>query len=142
MGIHRILVPIDGSPPAVAALEHAITVAGATGAAMDVVTVVDLGQLDFYDGMFHTPEQVDAIQTRVKQDVLDSAVGLVAGRVPATFSVLHGPVIRTLLGRVTTADIDLVVLGRTGKGAVEQLFEGSVSRRMAVACPVPVTLVG
>jgi nucleotide-binding universal stress UspA family protein len=142
MGIHRILVPVDGSAPSVAALEHAVTIASATGAALDVVTVVDLGQLDFYDGMFHTPEQVDAIQTRVKQDVLDTAEAHVAGRVPATFSVLHGPVIRTLLSRVSTADVDLVVVGRTGKGAVEQLFEGSVSRRMAVGSPVPVTLVG
>lgn len=142
MGIHRILVPVDGSAPAVAALEHAVAIATATGAALDVVTVVDLGQLDFYDGMFHTPEQVDAIQTRVKQDVLDTAQAQVAARVPATFSVVHGPVMRTLLGRVAKADIDLVVLGRTGKGSMEQLFDGSVSRRMAVACPVPVTLVG
>jgi nucleotide-binding universal stress UspA family protein len=142
MGIHRILVPIDGSDPSNAALEHAVTVARATGAALDVVTVVDLGQLDFYDGMYRTPEQVDAVQTRVKQEVLDAAEQRVGDRAPATYSVLHGPVIRTLLSRVSKAQADLVVLGRTGKGAMEQLFEGSVSRRMAVRCPVPVTLVG
>jgi nucleotide-binding universal stress UspA family protein len=142
MSIHRILVPIDGSAPATAALEHAIFIATATGAALDVVTVVDLGQLNFYDGMYRTPEQVDAIETRVKQDVLDGAVATVADRVPATYSVLHGSILPTLLDRVAAAEIDLAVLGRTGKGAVERFFEGSVSRRLATRCPVPVTVVG
>ena len=63
MGIHRILVPIDGSAPSNAALEHAVTIARATGAALDVVTVVDLGQLDFYDGMYRTPEQVEDLRS-------------------------------------------------------------------------------
>lgn len=140
--IDRILVPLDGSDPSFAALDFAAGLAGALGATLDVVTVVDLGQLDFYDGMYHTPEQVDAIQTRVKQDILDQARERVPASVAAEFDVLHGPVVRTLLARVTGSGADLVVLGRTGKGAMERLFEGSVSRRITSLAKVPVTVVG
>jgi nucleotide-binding universal stress UspA family protein len=140
--IDRILVPLDGSEPSFAALDFAATLAGALSAKLDVVTVVDLGQLDFYDGMYHTPEQVDAIQTRVKQDVLDQARHRVPEAVDATFEVLHGPVVRTLLSRIAHEGVDLVVLGRTGKGAIERLFEGSVSRQLTGLSPVPVTVVG
>jgi nucleotide-binding universal stress UspA family protein len=48
MSFSRILVPIDGSDPSGRALQLGLQLAASTGAALEVVTVLDLGQLDFY----------------------------------------------------------------------------------------------
>ena len=56
--------------------------------------------------------------------------------------VLHGRVVDALLDSIAWDDISLVVMGRTGKGPLRTLLEGSASRGMAARCPVPLTIVG
>ena len=45
MTIKKILVPTDGSEPANRAIDYAATLAKATGAKLDILTVVDLRQV-------------------------------------------------------------------------------------------------
>ncbi len=104
--------------------------------------MVSLGELDFYDGMYKTPEQVAALLTRHRRGVLEAAQALVPDSVACSGELLEGPVAATLLKRAADIDADLIVMGRTGKGRLERLLKGSVAQRVSSLAPVPVVLVG
>ncbi|MFZ9887132.1 MAG: universal stress protein [Myxococcota bacterium] len=137
----RILVAIDGSEPAERALVLATSLAQKTGASLDVVTVIDLGQVDVYDGFYLTDRQINEIQQRVHDAVVDKARVQVPAEVDASFRILRGSARKTLLEESERAGVDFLVLGRTGKGAWQRMVEGSVSRSLTVHAPVPVIVV-
>jgi nucleotide-binding universal stress UspA family protein len=135
------LVPVDGSPASLRALDHAVTLAAALHTRVEIASVVDLGQLDFYDGMYHTPDEVEALTRRLRTDVLEHARARVPAGIDHHAVLLRGPIVRTLLQHAAEINAGLFVLGRTGKGALERLVDGSVSRALAFRAPLPVLLV-
>ncbi|MEL6346875.1 MAG: universal stress protein [Myxococcota bacterium] len=143
MPIQKILVPVDGSEPALRALNFAVEVATAMGASLELVTVLDLGQLDFYDGMYRTIEQIESWQEEIRSDILMRALDtLPDDRPPTTTTMLKGAAVKALLAHINDSEPDMVVMGRTGRSAVNRILHGSVSSRISAASPVPVTLVG
>lgn len=137
----RVYCPIDGSEASLRALDVAAGIA-ADGAELAVVTVLDLGQLDFYDGIWLTTEQVESWQEKVHAATLAKArERLEARAISASFEMLRGPVVRSLLDHAAEHGADVLVIGRSGKGALERLAHGSVSRRLAAQSPVPVITV-
>lgn len=142
MALQRILVPIDGSEPSRAALDFGVALANACGAAIEVVTVVDLGQLDYYDGMYRSIPQLEAWQADIKRGILDAACETIPEDGPDwTSRLMRGPAVRTLLKHIETTRPDMVVVGRTGRGALDRALHGSVSRRLCARAQVPVTVV-
>lgn len=69
----RILVPVDGSEPSMRAVDLAAEIASATDAEIDLVSVVDLHQVDVYDGFYLTKEQLSALKARAQEHILDDA---------------------------------------------------------------------
>lgn len=137
----RILVPVDGSAPAERALELAVRLAPSLGAELDVVTVLDLSQVDVYDGFYLSDAQLEALQKKVKSEILESAAQKVGERAKVRTRLLRGRAAQTLLDEAEDAGVVLIVMGRTGKGAFERLVQGSVSRNLAAHSPVPITVV-
>ena len=142
MPFTRLLVPVDGSAPALRAVAVAVELAGALGASVELASVLSLGELDFYDGMYKTPEQVAALHTRHRRAVLEAAQAEVPETVSCSGVLLEGPVAASLLARATETDAHLIVMGRTGKGRLERLLKGSVAQRVSSLAPMPVVLVG
>lgn len=138
--LKKILVPIDGSEPSLRAVEHASMIAKATGASLDLVTVLDLRQVDVYEGFYLTDEQLEKIEEHAHERVLDVAKKKVPEGVKVQTRLLKGPALKLLLHEAE-AGADLVVIGRTGKNALERVLEGSVSRGLAAHCKVPITIV-
>jgi nucleotide-binding universal stress UspA family protein len=136
----HLLVPVDGSEPSLRALDAALGLARATGATLTVATVLDLGQLDFFDGMYLSHEQVERWQELVKLEVLEVAEARLGG-FDARLRLLRGAVVPALLAEAEAAGVDLFVLGRSGKGALDRLAHGSVSHRLGAASPIPVLTV-
>ena len=137
-----ILVPVDGSDASMRAVDLGVQLAEALDAALEVVTVLDLGQLDFYDGMYMSLEQIESWQERVRNDILEAAMA----RVPddglkASFELVRGPVIKSLLAHIDKVKPSMVVLGRTGKGALREAIAGSVSSPLVHHLHVPVTVI-
>lgn len=137
----RILVAIDGSEPAERALRLAVSLAQKMEMALDVVTVIDLGQVDVYDGFYLTDRQIDQIQQRVHDAVIEKARGSVPKEVDASFRVVRGSARKTLLDESERSDVGMMVVGRTGKGAFQRMVEGSVSRSLTAHAAVPVVIV-
>ena len=137
-----VLVPVDGSDASMRAVDLGVQLAAALAADLEIVTVLDLGQLDFYDGMYMSLEQIEGWQERVRKDILDAAMARVPDEGPrARFELIRGPVIRSLLDHISKVKPSMVVVGRTGKGALREAIAGSVSSALVHHLHVPVTVI-
>jgi nucleotide-binding universal stress UspA family protein len=122
MQIRNILVGYDDSAPAKRALTLAEDLAGRYGARVVIVTV--LRPLDIpVDVMAPTETQVLGARRALEREA-DRIRGL-GIRVVAFVEV--GEPTRTLFEIAERLDIDLTILGRSGKGALARLMMGSVT---------------
>lgn len=122
----KVLVPIDGSEQANEALIEAAEIAKRYGAQLIVTTVVD----DYLQ--ITSPEQAQAIYEFTRkagteivekaiESIKDSELEKVEGH------VLKGDPRHSIVDYAKEENVDLVVIGSTGKGAIERVLLGSVS---------------
>ena len=138
----RILVPIDGSEPSLRALDAAAQLARSMGQRLDVVTVLDLAQVDVFEGFYMNDEQMRRLMERTQTEVLEKVPGRLGPDAPPFASrLLHGKALKVLLEEASQPGVSLVVVGRTGKGMFERMLEGSISRGLVVHATVPILVV-
>lgn len=141
----RILVPIDGSDTAWAALNKAIELAKDQHAALRIIEIVDLGPL--FRASISGANLADiekAIIQDCKRDLARAdALARSAGLTPET-ALIEGS------GRRISSDIideaerwsaDLIVMGTHGRHGIERFVLGSVAEGVARSAPVPVMLI-
>lgn len=139
-GRERVVVGIDGSAPAQAALDWAL----AEGARRDaVVEVVHAWQVPLAYGPLAGPfpydvGEADAVPRRLLTEAVDAAVAR-ARPVAVERTLLEGGAASALLEVAQGADA--VVLGRRGLGGFGSLLLGSVSDHVARYAPCPVVVV-
>lgn len=146
MGLHTILVAIDGSDHAEHALQTAIDLARHQPARLVLLHVVhplatvsmSTGS-DDYEQLEHvhisTADVLRAMGDRVVEGAL-RACG--AAGVPATSIVRAGDPTRVIVEAATDEDADLVVLGSRGLSDAKGLLLGSVSHKVISTAPTPV----
>ncbi len=137
---HRIVVGIEGSGGAKAALRFALVEAGYRGASVDVVTAYSHTRIPVSPDFNYVPfdivnlrEEVERMQSEVVDEVLDS----VADRdVVVRRRVIEGRPADTLIRAAEGAD--MLVVGSRGRGGFRGLLLGSVSQQIAQhgSCPV------
>lgn len=128
----RVLVGIDGSMESRRALETALEVFGARCGRLVLAEVVS-----YDDAEDHLHVGVDAALQR-----LEAVAGHArCSRVRVRCEVLAGPVGETLRRFAAEQDVDVVVVGRRGRGLTARLL-GSVSSDLVHHSPVPVLVVG
>lgn len=138
----RILVGVDRSEHARVALEQAIDLARAEGAAMTVLVA--------YSGVIQwgpaplPPDAVDEYLTGVQDDAKALAAE-VAARIPADLAaqmlVVDGSPAPALLDQAAAGNHDLIVVGSRGRGDASSLLLGSVSHAVLHHSRVPVLIV-
>lgn len=143
----RIVVGVDGSPGARAALAWALTAAARRGADVEVVAAfaVDLYWIDAY---LLEPEAVGDVRTDTERRARamvsevrgDPAIAAVPGSAETTVDVvaLAGGAAENLVQRAESAD--LLVVGSRGRGGVRSTVLGSVALHVSshAGCPVVV----
>ena len=136
----RIVVGIEGSGGARAALRWAIQEASLRGACVDVVTAYSHTRIPVSPDFNYVPfdivnlrEEVEHMQAEVVDDVLDS-IGEPA--VEIRRRVVEGRPADTLIRAAEGAD--MLVVGSRGRGGFRGLLLGSVSQQIAQhgSCPV------
>lgn len=131
---HRILVAIDGSPDARAALDHAIELASDQRARLTLVTVVPaLSSAAILSGA--SPQSLADCFGRALAEHRDA----VPDDVSVTTRTLEGNPAKRIAE--LAEDHDLVVMGTHGRGRVGEALLGSVSREVVHLSAVPVLLV-
>ena len=145
---HKVVVGIDGSPHAAAALRHAIDIAQTQHASLTLVTALQPFH-DWYSGLAMggpvTPAEFDPELTAslkaAARDVLEAAGATVPSDVTCEARLVEGRVIDVLLEAVHEGDHDLIVVGSRGRGDIRSLVLGSVSHHLIHCSPVPVLIV-
>jgi nucleotide-binding universal stress UspA family protein len=133
----RIVVGVDGSMGANAALRWAVRQAAATG--VDVVEAVNAWELS---GSVLPPPVGVYDPQQLAADVLHEAVTGELGENPEVRVkelVMPGPPRQALLGHARGAE--LLVVGSRGLGGFSGLLLGSVSRHIVEHAPCPVVVV-
>jgi nucleotide-binding universal stress UspA family protein len=131
---HRILVALDGSPDAAAALAHAATLARDQNALLTLLTVAPRPAQPVAVGASQPPDLLD-----VHEQLLREAADSLPPDVGVTTRLERGNAAETIL-RLATDDHDLVVMGSHGHSRVHRALLGSTSERVLKASPVPVLL--
>ncbi|WP_255151276.1 universal stress protein [Halorarius halobius] len=135
-----VLVPTDGSEPASAALALGVDVVTGTGAALHLLSVVDVASLGID---VRTGVQVDFLEERA-ESTLDEAADRAreAGVESVTETVgFAGSIHRNVLEYVDDNDVDLLVVGTHGTTGVDRYLLGSVTEKLVRTAPVPVLTV-
>jgi nucleotide-binding universal stress UspA family protein len=131
-----ILVPTDGSDCAQAAAAHAIELAEATGAALHVIHVVDLGV--FWDEA--CPGSVlEALEEAGKEgleQIIDQANAAEISTIQS--SVLNGTPYDVIVEYAEDHGVDCIVLGTHGRTGWRRQLLGSVTERVIRLTDVPV----
>ena len=137
----HILVPTDGSEPAMAATDHALSLAGLHDAVVHAVYVVDnritmAAAADTREDLEDTlREEGTAAVEQVTERAADRDVDV-------RTAIAHGTPSKEILEYVDDHEIDVVVMGSAGKTPREKLMRmGSVSERVVEAGLVPVLVV-
>jgi nucleotide-binding universal stress UspA family protein len=132
---HRILVAIDGSPDAEAALRHAATLAQDQNALITLLTVAPPPATPVGAGASAPPDLLD-FHTRLLREATDS----LPADVGVTTRLERGNPAERILEIAREEDHDLVVMGSHGHSRVHRALLGSVSERVLKSSTVPVLL--
>lgn len=147
-GPGRVVVGVDGSPGARAALGWALGAAARAGAPLEVVSAYPV---DFYwtDPYLIDTRRLDAVRADTEERVRgfldevrrDPAVAAVPGvaQVPVDVVVAGGAPLDHLVARAAGAD--LLVVGSRGRGGVRSTLLGSVALHCVAHAPCPVVVV-
>lgn len=131
----RILVPIDGSEAARAALETAFDLF--PDGDIHVLNVLQVTELPS-DGTASAAE----LAASKSESVIDSATEVATdrGRDIRT-EITEGHAAKTIVAYTENNDIDHVVLGSTGRTGARRILLGSVAETVMRRAPCPVTVV-
>ncbi len=138
--IQRILLPTDGSEPAVRATQYAVMLAKLLGARISAV-YVDTGQEDV-----ELPEELDSDD--YFEGVHPSAKGLIiahrlahANDVVCDIDIVRGGVAKRIVHTAEDMGVGLIVLGDTGRTGLKRIALGSVAEAVVKASTIPVLVV-
>jgi nucleotide-binding universal stress UspA family protein len=141
-----VVVGMDGSPGAQAALEYALDEAARRGARVRVVSAVALP--DFWATTYPAyvqPPQPDEIVSGVRAetqrfvDKIVTARGEPARQLPITVEARAGHPGEVLAD--AAKDADLLIVGHRGRGSVRSVLLGSVGLHCVLHAECPVTVV-
>jgi nucleotide-binding universal stress UspA family protein len=136
----NILLAVDGSEASLGAARVAGRLAGATGAAVRLLTVHDapgpmLGEPAYSDALHHALAEAD------EHLVAAAAVVVEAGGPDPSRDRNVGHAADEILVAADTGGHDLIVLGNRGRGRIAGALLGSVSTAVASRAKVPVLIV-
>jgi nucleotide-binding universal stress UspA family protein len=124
-----VLVGVDGSPQSRAAVSWAAAEAAAWGGRLVVVSVVDTTFLGLWTASRTVRNELRALAQPIVTCAIEQALARHPG-LPVQGRVLLGPVGRTVL--LLSRHADLVVVGRSGRGALSRTWLGSLAQRLLV----------
>jgi nucleotide-binding universal stress UspA family protein len=137
MVYRNILVAVDGSDQARAALEHATELARDQNARLTIITVIPPVPASAVSGT----AEVLPLHEDCFRRALDDAVESVPDDLGLVRILAHGKPSQEIARRVSDGDFDLVVMGTHGRGRVGEAVLGSVSRELLHRVRAPVLLI-
>jgi len=131
----QIMVPLDGSKFAEAALPLALALSKKTGAALHLVTVIEPVPAFAYEEWSSAAEEwTKEYQAKLAEEISSHAGGAV------TSTVLSGHVVDGLQKEAVAKNVDMVIMASHGRGPISRVWLGSVADRFVRQADRPVIL--
>ncbi len=138
----KILVPLDGSPLAEAALTHAEEIAKENDAEIVILRVPDHIEPKY-------PPQAYAESIHKQMDADEEAEVYVNGKVAALSRkhikaegvVREGPVMETILAVADETHVDAIAMSTHGWKGLRHMLNGSVAEKVVQNAHIPVTVI-
>ncbi|MBE2900317.1 universal stress protein [Methanothermobacter thermautotrophicus] len=144
----RILIPTDGSEDARKATLHAFHMAGMSGADILGISVVDTSYRELWDeDISRRLEEImrkqseNAISILKEEFSSQQELGHLKGTRLDTV-ILEGNPAEVILEVMEEEDVDLVVMGSSGKHGLDRIISGSITRKVLKSATKPVMVVG
>jgi nucleotide-binding universal stress UspA family protein len=138
--VDRILVPVDGSEPAMMATQYAVVLAKTFGAKLKVI-YVDTGA-----DALELPEELEADE--VMDGLHPSARGLAVAKtmcerngVECEAEVIQGGVAKRIVAAADDFDADMIVMGDTGRTGLKRVALGSIAETVLKGSEKPVFVI-
>jgi nucleotide-binding universal stress UspA family protein len=132
---HQILVALDGSPDAEAALRHAVTLARDQNARLTLLTVAPPVATPVGAAASAPPDLLD-----IHGKILREATESLPEDIGVTTRLERGDAAETILRVVREDGENLIVMGSHGHSRFHRALLGSVSEKVLRASAVPVLL--
>lgn len=136
----KVLVPVDGSPESLHALEAAVGLANALGAGLVICSVTDVDQAATLG-----PEYVHGYLEALGEEtagIVKRAAAHVGGRVAEVESrVATGNVVEQIGQLASATGATWIVMGSHGRSGLSRFLMGSVAEGVLHRSSVPVTIV-
>jgi nucleotide-binding universal stress UspA family protein len=138
MKLKTIVVPLDGSIVAEAALAPAIDLARDAGAKLVLLRAAEAHALPTAD-----PVEAQVSVMRDAQDYLTAvrARAVTSGVADVEASAWYGPPVQAIVEAARFRDADLIVMSSHGRSGVARLLMGSVTETVLRATTVPVLVI-
>jgi len=126
----KILVPLDGSKLAEAALHHAESLAGRYGATLILLSVVTAPTINTGPGMetvqlFET--EFEARRQEAEQYLQHLSNSLSKRNIQVRTAIKLEPVVGSIVAQANESVVDLVVIASHGRSGLGRVFFGSVA---------------
>lgn len=138
----KILLPVDGSAPALAAVRHALQLAAQGLRASWVLANVQEPPSLYEVVTAHDPDVLAQVQGAAGNDLLAPAAALLdAAGASYESEVAGGDPATLLVDLAENYGCELIVMGARGAGAPDSRGLGSVAHALLLHSPMPVTVV-
>jgi nucleotide-binding universal stress UspA family protein len=135
----RILFPTDFSEGSVAAAALTADLARQTGAAVDLVHVVDTASLwSALDGWAAIDDVIRRVNEQAEKDLEAFAEKHLSGLPRVKRRLLDGAADKKILQAARDGGADLIVMGTHGRSGLKRLLLGSVAEKVLRQSPIPV----
>lgn len=141
--MHKLLVPFDGSAPALRALRQAIAmVREGGGGSIHVVNAHDEPRVYGEIEVYVSRERMAQLQESESEAILSEADSVLSeAGIPHSKEVLVGHLGQVIARHADELGCDGIVMGTSGRSALGSLLLGSVATKVIHWANVPVTLV-
>jgi nucleotide-binding universal stress UspA family protein len=135
----QILVPTDFSDAANEARGYALMLGDVLGARLHILHVMpDPLVMGWGVDKAHLPQMLERTERNVREQIDAMLTAEERAKFKVQVSVETGSPAAKILEYAAAHHIDLIVMGTTGRGALERMWVGSVTQRVLqdAACPV------
>jgi nucleotide-binding universal stress UspA family protein len=137
----NVLVPTDGSECASGAVDHALTIASATGATAHVINVYDGEAYSQVPDAVPPSDYVETLERSGREVTEAVADRFEAAGVDAETAVLKGRASEGILSYAEDNHVDAVIMGTHGRSGLDRFLIGSTTERVIRQCDLPVIAV-